>query len=500
MPTRLRIQVMGPLRVWRGDVELDAGPRQQQYLLALLLVRAGRPVSMADLINLVWGSDPPATAVNVIQKYVGALRRMLEPDLPARSAGTYLLRHGTGYRFAAGPERLDLVTFRRLVAAARVSTAAGRPDEALDRYGEALRLGHGSAGDALADGTAATAIFASVDEEFIGAAIAAAGIAVRVRRPAEILAVLRLAVAMGPLNEPAHASLITALAAAGYQAEALAAYRTIRDRLADELGIDPGRELREAQRRVLTQAEPAAAPAVRGSRLMPLVRPAQLPPDQPLFVGRRAELGALGGLVAEMRGGGRTSPMVVAVHGVGGVGKSTLVTHFAHLAAGAFPDGQLFLDLRGHRGEPGGVPVADALRSLLYALGVRADDRPDTFDALAGTYRSLTAGLRVLVVLDDVCDPSQVRSLLPSSPGSLVLITSRRPLVSLAASDGARLLRTDLPSRPDARELLRTRLFDCGVDTRTLDEIVEWCGRLPLALADLAARLSARPPEVLRAG
>ncbi|OHV48677.1 transcriptional regulator, SARP family protein [Pseudofrankia sp. BMG5.36] len=500
---------MGPLRIWRDGVELDAGPRQQRCVLALLLVRAGRPVSTSDLVSLIWETAPPVSAVNVIHKYVGALRRLLEPDLPPRAAGVYLLRHSTGYRFVANPEMLDLALFRRRVAAAKMSVAEGRPREALDRYVDALGLCHGSTGDALADSAAVSASLAGVDGEFFDAAVAATDLAVRANRSVEVLAALRLAVEMGRFHEPVHASLVTALAAAGHQAEALAAYRTIRDRLAEDLGIDPGRGLREAQQRVLTQAvvpptprrehaEPVMPTAV--PRLVPPIRPAQLPSDQPLFVGRKAELVILRDLVTGMRGVDRTSPLVIAVDGMGGVGKSTVVTHFAHLAAGEFGDGQLYLDLQGHEGEDGGVAAGDALRSLLYALGVRASDVPDTFDALIGTYRSLTAGKRFLVLLDNVRDASQVRPLLPNSADSLVLITSRRPLLGLAASDGARLLRAHPPQLPEARELLRTRLaamrsrtFAVGADTGTLDEIIESCGRLPLALAVLGARLGARP-------
>ncbi|MEU8419432.1 BTAD domain-containing putative transcriptional regulator [Micromonospora sp. NPDC048835] len=509
MTPRLRLQVMGPLRVWRDDVELDSGPRQQQCLLALLLVRSGRPVSMSDLINLIWGSDPPACAANIIQKYVGALRRLLEPDLPPRSSGSYLTRHSTGYRFTAGPETLDLVAFRQRVSAAKMSTAGGRPDEALDHYVNALRLCQGPAGDALAESTVATSTFAGVDGEFVAAAVNAAAVAVQVDRPAEVLAALRLATEIDRLNEPVHASLVTTLAAAGYQDKALVAHRTIRDRLAEELGIDPGRELREAQRRVLTQSavpptderDQTEAPLLAGrSRPVPMVHPAQLPPDQPLFVGRRAELDTLDDLVGEMRAGGCTSPMVVAVDGMGGVGKSTLVVRFAHTVADEFTDGQLYLDLQGHRGEEGSVLAGDALRSLLYALGVHGTDIPDTFDALVGMYRSLTAGMRILVVLDNVRDSAQVRPLLPNSAASLVLITSRQPLVGLAASDSARLLGAYPPDLPDARELLgarlaamRSRTLAVGDDAGTIDEIIELCGRLPLALAILAARLSARP-------
>ncbi|GIF23630.1 SARP family transcriptional regulator [Paractinoplanes tereljensis] len=483
------------MRVWRGDVELDAGPRQQRCLLALLAAREGRPVGMGELINLIWGSESPISAVNVIHKYVGALRRLLEPGLPPRAGGAFITRRDSGYRFLAGPDNLDLVAFRQLVAGAKESVGQDRMDRALDEYLEALRLCDGPAGDSLADSPGATAVFAGIDGEFLDASIAAGEVAVRAGRPAQALAALRLAARIGRLHEPVHAALMTALAAAGHQAEALETYRNIRDHLVEELGIDPGRELQEAHQQVLMQAvAPIAEPEA-----LPLLRPAQLPPDQPMFVGRTYELRVLHDLVRSTRDTRRTSPMVVAVDGMGGVGKSTIVTHFAHQVAADFTDGQLFLDLRGHEGEDGSVLAADALRSLLYGLGLRAADVPDTFDALVGTYRSLTAGQRILVMLDDVHDAAQVRPLLPNSVDSLVLITSRRPLVGLAASDGARLYRAYVPDLPDAREILTTRLATLpsrarsSIDGAVLDEIIELCGRLPLALAILAARLSVRP-------
>jgi DNA-binding SARP family transcriptional activator len=469
--TALRVQVMGPLRVWRGDVELDTGARQQRCLLAVLVAREGSPTSMAELIDLIWGPDAPATAANVIHKYVGALRRLLEPGLGLRAQGAYLLRHGDGYRFVAGPGMLDLVEFRRLVAGAD-----------LDHYVAALRLARGSAGGALAGGGTVSPIFAGVDQEFFDAVVDGAALAVSQGRPAAVLGPLRLAAEMSAFHELVHAALVRTLAAAGHQAEALAAYRVIRERLADELGIDPGRELQDAQRRVLsgTVARPA-----------PSVHPAQLPPDQSLFAGRTHELDVLSELLARTGDG----PLVIALDGMGGVGKSTLATHFAHRVAGRFPDGQLYLDLQGHRAGGG-----EALRSLLYALGVRGDDMPDTPDAWVGLYRSLTASRRFLVLLDNALDADQVRPLLPSSAGSLVLVTGRRPLIGLAASHNAHLLRVDRPDPAQARALLAKRLgtvpnrrFAGAADATAMAEIVALCGRLPRALAMVAARLSARP-------
>jgi DNA-binding SARP family transcriptional activator len=515
----LRLRIMGPLRVWRDGEEIDdLGPRQQRCLLAVLLARAGHPVSMSDLISSIWGFTAPPSAVNVIHKYVGALRRLLEPELGLRTPGSYLLRIAGGYRLAAGPETLDLAAFRDLAAAGRACAGAERWDEALDRYGEALRLCRGPAGDAPADSVGAAATFAAVDGEFLDAVVEAADVAVRLRRPAPVLAPLRLAATMGPLNELVHARLITALAMAGHPAESLATYRAIRQRLADDLGIDPGHTLDEAHRRVLTRAGPSSP------EIPHLVRPAQLPPDLPSFAGRVPETAALDELVTQP---GRTAPLIVALDGMGGVGKSTLAVHVAHRHAARFADGQLYLDLRGDLDDDENLLAGDALAALLYALGVPTAQMPATFDARVGAYRSLTAGRRILVLLDNVHDPAQVRPLLPNSAASLVLLTSRRPLLGLAAFDGAHLLRIEVPDLASAQELLHRRLstgpaghllshhpalsprsarsqrpaeqnrglLPHGADGQhpVVDEIIELCGRLPLALAILAARLTARP-------
>ncbi|MFG1885766.1 BTAD domain-containing putative transcriptional regulator [Micromonospora sp. NPDC049102] len=497
-----RLQIMGPLRVWRGATELDAGPRQQRRLLAVLLARQGRPTTTSDLLDLVWGPDSPASAVNVIHKYVAALRRLLEPDLPPRAVGSYLLRHGNGYLFVAGPETLDLVAFRSDVSEAKSSLAQDRPDDALEHYLDALRRCHGSSGDGLVDSAAAAAVLAGIDGEFFDAAIAAAAVAVRLRQPARVLAPLRLAAAMGQLNEPVHASLVTTLAAAGQQAEALAAYSAIRTRLDEELGIDPGYHLQDAHRRALTQTALAPVEDVDPvvARRTTLIRPAQLPPDPPLFVGRESELLILRDLTTGTRTAERTSPLVIAMDGMGGVGTSTLAVHFAHRVADEYADGQLYLDLRGHLCAGGRLSADDAVRSLLHLVGVPASDVPDTFDARIGMYRSMTAGRQMLFLLDNAHDAAQVRPLLPNSARSLVIVTSRRALVGLAAFDGAHLLRVDPPDLPTARRLLERRLAglpsrstDDGGCASTADEIIELCGRLPLALAILAARIAARP-------
>ncbi len=458
------------------------------------MAREGHPISTSDLIGLIWGSNAPARAVNVVHKYVGVLRRLLEPDLPPRTSGSFLVRHGNGYRLTADAGILDLIAFRRLVAQAKTSVSQGRPENALEHYARALPLWHGNVGEALADSAGATAAFACIDREFFEAAVCAADVAIRLRRPSLVLAPLRLAARMSRFDEPVHAGLIIALAALGLRDEALSVFQEMRARLSDDLGIDPGHDLREAHRRVLAQTVPSA------KTIGSLVRPAQLPLDLPLFVGRAPELERLTTLLGRMRADRRTGPPVVALDGMGGVGKSTLAVHFAHAIAGEFVDGQLYLDLRGDQCEQGGLTVGDALSSLLHALGVPASNMPDTFDVRLGTYRSLTAGKRFLLLLDNVRDAAQVRPLLPNSADSLVVITGRRRLAGLAAFNGAHLLRVDVPDLATARELLVRRLSGQAAREAAhtagqsmVDEIVELCGRLPLALATLAARLIAGP-------
>ena len=257
----VRLQILGHLRLWRDGVELDAGPPQQAYLLALLLVRAGRPISTNELIDLIWGDDVPASAVNILQKYAGSLRRLLEPALPARGTGVYLQRRGNGYVFLPEPGMLDAVTFRELVEAARAHVAKEQPSLALDCFTRALGLWQGPAGDGMAHGAAAMAVFATVDGEFFEACVAAAELAVTQDRPELVLPALLRAAAMAPLDEKVQAALVTTLGAAGQQAQALSVFRTVRARLAEELGIDPGPALLAAHQRLLGRPSAPATPA-----------------------------------------------------------------------------------------------------------------------------------------------------------------------------------------------------------------------------------------------
>ncbi|MEV5840440.1 BTAD domain-containing putative transcriptional regulator [Streptomyces sp. NPDC051985] len=378
----LRLQVLGPLRVWRDGVELDAGPPQQAYLLAVLLARAGEPVSIGELVDLIWAEDVPASAVNILQKYVGALRRLLEPALPAREPGSYLQRRGSAYLFMAAPGTLDVVRFRELVEAAEAGVTEQRPAAALDRYLEAVGLWHGPAGDGVAYGSTGMAIFAGLDGEFRHACVAAAELATGLGRPERVLQSLHMAARMAPLHERVQASLIAALAAAGQPAEALSVFRTVRARLAEELGVDPGPPLVAAHQRVLERAPAEEMPHERGD--MPQERsatrttgptsgPATVPTSGPItertagasaadrLVGRAEELAVVRHAVESALAG---STGLVLVEGEPGVGKTRLLEE-----AGAEANRQGALVVWGRclpgDGTPSMWPWAEVIGALL---------------------------------------------------------------------------------------------------------------------------------------
>ncbi|MEV7389707.1 BTAD domain-containing putative transcriptional regulator [Streptomyces sp. NPDC091215] len=358
-----RLQILGPLRIWRDGVELDPGPRQQSYLLAVLIARAGKPISTSELVDLVWAEDVPASAVNILQKYVSALRRLLEPLRPVREAGSFLHRRGTSYLFAAGPTTLDLVAFRELVDAARAALARHEQEAALDLYVKALALWHGPAGDGIADGTTATTVFAALDNEFYDACTTAAELAVSTGRPERVLAALQLAASMAPFNEPVLAGLIGVLGAAGRQAEALTVFRQVRDRLADELGIDPGPALEDAQRRILTQlpaSPPAREPDEEAGR-----------PTAATFIGRTEELAALRRVVERALAG---DTAIGVVEGEPGAGKTRLLEEAAAVAGrlGALTVWGACLE---GAGTPAMWPWEQALSQVVHSLPAPAGEQ-----------------------------------------------------------------------------------------------------------------------------
>ncbi|MEU6372090.1 BTAD domain-containing putative transcriptional regulator [Streptomyces sp. NPDC046909] len=521
----MRFEVLGPVRVWRDGREVGLGAAQQRLLLAQLMAHAGLPVAMEELQHALWGESPPGSPANAVYRHIGVLRRLLEPELPVRSPGRWLVRDAGGYRLHATPETLDLLRFRELVRRARQGGTRGT-EAAVPLLLEALDLRTGPVATGVPVEARSHPAFNALEREHLAVVKETADVALATGQAGRLLAVLHRAAAEHPLDEPLQARLVRSLAATGQRAAALDTWQAVRARLTAELGVEPGSELRAAQQEVLREDDartrpsepgrgtgnvpdrgarngpvrltvvpdtPAATPPPAASppAAAPFVRPAQLPADLATFAGRRSELAHVAELSAKDAPGTR----IAVISGMGGIGKTTLAVRWAHRAAHRFPDGQLYFNLRGF--DPGGKPAdpEQVLRGFLEALGVPPQRTPAGTDAQAGLYRSLLARRRVLILLDNARDAEQVRPLLPGSPGCLVLVTSRDRLLGLVTAEAARPLALDRLSAAEARESLTRRLGADRVlaDPKAVDEIVTRCAGLPLALAVVATRAAAHP-------
>jgi DNA-binding SARP family transcriptional activator len=514
----LWLQVLGPLAGWRDGVALTLGPPQQRAVLGMLALRAGAAVHRQELVDAVWGDDPPAAAVNQVQAYVGRLRQILDAGRGHRDPDGLLLSAGTSYRLQVDAGQLDWLAFRRMLAQATRYVATGDLVAGSDRYEQALTLWHGDPLDDIDSMRRGTAV-AGLRRTWSAAVAEYAKVALDAGRPAMALPYLWALVEQEPLDENAHALLMHALVRSAKPAAALEVFAAIQDRLGIQLGIRPGPQLAELHVRILREELPGPAAAAGP---VPAIDPAADPgpgagtdpdaPDGPLprqlpapvrgFVGRTAELSTLTGLLLGRRdpAGGQTV-VISAIDGTAGIGKTALAVHWAHQVADRFPDGQLYVDLRGF--DPTAQPpsTAEVIRGFLDALHVPSERMPAGVDAQAALYRSLLAERRMLVVLDNARDSSHVRPLLPANPQCLALVTSRRRLTSLSVAEGAHLVTIDPLRDAEARQLLSVRLgarrmADEGL---VIDELVHLCAGLPLALSIAAARGSANPKVPIRA-
>ncbi|MFF9059937.1 BTAD domain-containing putative transcriptional regulator [Streptomyces sp. NPDC014882] len=488
-PATLRFDVLGPVRARRGEEALTTGSPQQRALLAALLLREGRTATAAELIDALWGEEPPSQALAAVRTYASRLRKVLDPGVLVSESGGYAVR-------GLGEGALDLTVAQEWAAEAEKARAAGALGRARDLLNRALGLWDG---ETLAGvpGPYAEAQRVRLEEWRLGLLESRLDLDLEQGCHAEAVSELTALTAAYPLRERLRELLMLALYRGGRQAEALAVYADTRRLLAEELGVDPRPGLRDLQRRILQadpdlaepsapQAEPSAAP----------VRPAQLPATVPDFTGRSAfvtELSeVLAGASGEGDGGGGGGGRVMAVSalaGIGGVGKTTLAVHVAHRARPAFPDGQLYVDLQG-AGARAAEPVT-VLGAFLRALGTPDSAIPDSLEERAALYRSVLDGRRVLVLLDNARDAAQVRPLLPGTEGCAALVTSRVRMVGLA---GAHLVDLDVMS-PDEALALFTKIVGgerVASEREAALDVVAACGFLPLAIRIAASRLAAR--------
>ncbi|GAA1951672.1 AfsR/SARP family transcriptional regulator [Kitasatospora viridis] len=494
-----RFRLLGPLEGRQAERRLALGSPQQQAVLAVLLHRADAPVPARDLVAAVWDEPAPARAVAVLRQYAFRLRAMLEPDRPPRTAGTLLISVGDGYRLRLPPSTQDRHDFERELRLAAGARRDGEPQQAHARLTRALGLWHGGQALSGVPGPHArrerdrlAVLRLTAREDLVDSAL-------ELGRHAEVVGELAALLAEHPLRERPAAQLMLAQYRCGRQAEALAVFADTRRRLARELGVEPGEELRRLQARILA-ADPAlarpAAPAAITVRPAAPPAPQQLPPDVPDFSGRVELLQQVVGALERPERPERAAMAICVLSGIGGVGKTALAVRAGHLLRARFPDGRLYADLRG--AGPAPTAAGTVLAHFLQALGTPPESIPEDEEQRAVHYRTLLADRRVLVVLDNAHDTEQVRLLLPGGPGCAVLVTTRSRTV---LPPGARQFELEPLSTPESLELLGAAVGPERIeqDRAAAQELAVVCGQLPLALRIVAARLTARPALSLAA-
>ncbi|MEU0521583.1 BTAD domain-containing putative transcriptional regulator [Streptosporangium sp. NPDC006007] len=508
----LRFAVLGPVQAWREGTELDLGTPLQRSILAILLLREGRAVTPAEMIDAVWGEEAPPRALGALRTYVSRLRAVLEPGRSPRTRPELLTSVGRGYALRLGGGLLDLLLFEQGVSEAETARRAGDPHGAAENLRASLAL---CTGEPLAGavGPFAEHQRGRLVERRMSVLETLMDLDLERGRHADVIPELTALAADHPLREGLRAQLMLAYYRCGRQADALAVFAETRAALIDELGIEPGPDLTALHQRILTgdpsltpaaaeQIRPAPAEAPEPAREAEstrsaehaeqappeLPRPAQLPAGVNDFTGRRQIVARLHTLLSG-RGGTDRVP-VAAISGIGGVGKTALAVHLAHTMHDVFPDGQLYADLRGYGQEP--TAPESVLAAFLRGLGLPPDIIPDGLAERSALFRSLLADRRMLVLLDNVRDAAQVNHLLPGSTGCAAIVTSRHKLADLAS---ARLVDLDVMEPDEALTLFGTV---AGADRVAAEraaamDVVAACGFLPLAVRIVAARLAARP-------
>jgi len=499
----VEFRLLGPIEVQEGGLPVDLGPPQRRVVLAALAVDAGRPVTLETLIDRVWDETPPEDPRAALYVHVTAIRKALRSaggDRPVR-----LPRQGGGYVLEVDPDSVDVHRFRRLTATAGDAQRSDRERATL--LSEALGLWRGTPLDGVS-GDWAARMRTGWTGLRLDAAVAWAETGLRLGLAAEVIGPVRELLAAYPLAESLVAVLMRGLAGTGRHAEALSCYAAARTRLAEELGMEPGPQLRTVHQTVLRGELDRSAPDRSVQSAAGPVRPVpeQLPAGVPDFVARERELSELDRLAGGWQGGPGATPgagqpstavTILAISGTAGVGKTALAVRWAHRVRGLFPDGQLYVNLRGYDPDQPVAPT-DALARFLRALGVSGQDIPLDLDQRTVAYRTLLDRQRTLVVLDNAASVEQVRPLLPGSSSCAVVVTSRDSLAGLVALHGARRLDLDLLPPADAVDLLG-RLIGARVlaESDAAAALADQCARLPLALRVAAELAAARPSASL---
>ncbi len=493
---RTEFLVLGPLVVRTAGSERHIPAAKQRALMSALLLRANHVVAVDELAELLWGQELPSAPRTGVQNHLMRLRKALE------LAGPRIITQPGGYLIRVDAGELDLDRFDDLLREARASARERQWQVAAHHAAAALALWRGEpladlGSDLIRarDGSRLAELRLQAQELHIEAEL-------QLGRHGEVTAELRELVAAHPLRERLQGLLMLALYRDSGQAEALRAYRHARSALVEELGAEPGPDLRRLHQQILA-ADPLLilGTTTVGDRQPRRPVPRELPADVAAFTGRVAELAALDRLLLRPRGEAATATVkaavIAAVSGTAGVGKTALAVRWAHHAAGRFPDGQLYVNLRGYDPDQP-VLATDALAGFLRSLGVPDEDIPPGETERAARYRSLLAGQRTLVVLDNASSSEQVRPLLPGTPASAVVVTSRDSLAGLVARDGARRIDLGLLPGADAVTLLHELVgARVAAEPDVASTLAEQCARLPLALRVAAELAAARPTTPL---
>lgn len=480
---RLRFTVLGPVAVVAGEQRSSPSRAQTRGVLGLLLLNAGRAISLDAIVEAMWAGAPPPKARSQVHSLIWAVRRhlgRLGPEQP-------LVTAPAGYRLSVEPELIDVCAFEDLrrtgaeaVAGGDFARCAGSLRAALDLW----------LGRPLADacGAFVEPARARLVELRLSTLEGLADALLALGRPGEVLAELAAAADEFPLREPVRLRLMQALYRSGNAAGALQTYRAYKSRLAEDLGLDPGAEIAELELAVIRGA-PAHAPEPTPRERPSAAVPAQLPAGVPDFVGRAAELSRLDGFA----GDGGTA-VITAIAGAAGVGKTAFAVHWSQAARTRFPDGQLYLDLRGYAEVPP-MPAPDALGWLLRGLGVPNERIPPDPEEASALLRTVLADRRVLLILDNARDAAHVRPLLPGSGASFTIVTSRDRLSGLVAREGARRLTLDVLTPAESLLLLQRVLGRDRVaaEPDAAAALTGFCGHLPLALRITATDLADHP-------
>ncbi|MFI7637297.1 BTAD domain-containing putative transcriptional regulator [Nonomuraea sp. NPDC049400] len=477
----MKFRLLGPLRVEDGGSPTVITAPKQRTVLAMLLARAGHVVPIRSLVAEVWDDQPPRSAVANLRTYLMRLRKLVPPA--ADPAVERLVTSDAGYLLRVEPEEFDLFQFEALSAHGRQALARRDLSAALDAYTRALALWQGMPAEDVPLGPTLREVVARLSDHYLSVVEEHAEIQLALGRYATVASRLREVIGQYPLRERLYGQLMVALYQSGDVVGALDAFGAARRVLADELGIDPGPDLRRLQQSILRRDSTLLSeePVDDGRP-----RPRQLPRAPTVFVGRSAELARIHTVLNADAG-----PPVLALHGPGGVGKSTLALKAAYRVADRYPDGHLYVDLQGST--PGLSPLrsAEVLGRFLRALGVPPGEVPAVPAEAAALYQSLLADRRVLVVLDNAVGAAQVAPLLPAGGGCAALVTSRTALTTLdAVPIAVELLDEEQSVRMLALLAGQGRV---AAEAEAAAEIARWCCRHPLALRIAGARLAGRP-------